>query len=124
MPGLSCLSFGARRELTGGDKYIITTVAGLISAVKRSSVRNVTLSATPAARAFAVASRVRSGSMSMPTPRAPYIFAAAITIRPSPDPRSYTTSFGVIFASFSIASTTTDGVGTKMTSGWRAGCAC
>jgi len=29
-----------------------------------------------------------SGSISMPTPRAPYFLAASITMRPSPDPRS------------------------------------
>ena len=46
-------------------------LAGLMSAVKTSSVRNVALSATPLASALAVASRVRSGSISMPTPRAP-----------------------------------------------------
>ena len=99
----------------------MTTVAGLMSAVSTSSVRNITLSSTPAARALAVASRVRSGSMSMPTPCAAKLFAAAIGIRPSPDPRSYTTSLAVTRASFNIACTTAVGVGTKMTSGWRTG---
>src|ERR687892_563387 len=42
-------------------------------------------------------------------------------IRPSPEPRSYTTSFADTLASFSIASTTSCGVGTKMTSGDRSG---
>src|ERR1700730_16814310 len=38
-------------------------------------------------------------------------------IRPSPDPRSYTTSAGVTCARSSIASTTFCGVGTYLTSG-------
>ena len=45
-------------------------------------------------------------------PRAPYFFAAVMTIRPSPEPRSYTTSSAVTFASFSIASVTPADVGT------------
>jgi hypothetical protein len=45
-------------------------------------------------------------------PRAPNFCAAVITMRPSPEPRSYTTSFFVTFASRSIASTTSGGVGT------------
>src|SRR5262245_36676264 len=62
--------------------------------------------------------------MSMPTPCAPYIFAAVMTMRPSPEPRSYTTSVVETFASLSIALTTSLGVGTNTTSGCRAGADC
>ncbi len=37
---------------------------------------------------FAFASEIRTGLMSMPTPWAPYFFAAVMTMRPSPQPRS------------------------------------
>src|SRR5688572_14054864 len=37
---------------------------------------------------LAFASPIRTGSMSMPTARAPYCLAAAIGMRPSPEPRS------------------------------------
>ena len=67
-----------------------TTVASrkLTDGSKMSPTRNVTLSETPAARAVAVASAISAGSMSMPTPRAPKVFAASMTMRPSPQPRS------------------------------------
>src|SRR5205823_5224267 len=55
----------------------------------------------------------------MPTPRAPYLCAAVIGMRPSPDPRSYTTSAAVTCASSSIASTTLCGEATNLTSGAR-----
>src|SRR5688572_22509888 len=94
--------------------------------VNRSWLRKRTLSPMPEVLRFSVASLMRCGSMSMPTPRAPYVRAAVIGIRPSPEPRSYTTSLAETFASFSIASTTSCGVGTKMTSGDRscAGACC
>jgi hypothetical protein len=55
----------------------------------------------------------------MPSARAPRM-AAAITMRPSPEPRSITKSSRVTFAMSSIVSTSTDGVGTHTTSlpGW------
>ena len=84
---------------------------------------NFTLSVTPAVFAFAFASLMRSGSMSMPTPRAPYFCAAVMTMRPSPHPRSYTVSFAVTAAIFIIVSTISSGVGTKITSGPRVGAA-
>ena len=56
-----------------------------------------------------------SGLYSKPTAFAPRL-AAAITLRPSPDPRSTTKSFGVTFAMSSIFSTTSGGVGTHTTS--------
>ena len=40
----------------GAVKYNVTTVASEMSALKRSVERNVTLSATPASRAFLFAS--------------------------------------------------------------------
>ena len=48
--------------------------------------------------------------------------ARGIGIRPSPDPRSYTTSFLSTSARRSMASTTSSGVGTKWMSGVRLGC--
>src|SRR6185436_248534 len=72
---------------------------------------------TPAARAFSFDSATSRGLISIPTPRAPYFVAAAITIRPSPEPRSYTVSALVTFAAVSIASTTSGGVATKRTLG-------
>src|SRR3954453_13994668 len=59
---------------------------------------------------------MRSGLMSTPTPLAPYVFAAAITMRPSPQPRSYTVSPALTPASFNIPSTTGFGLGTYGTS--------
>ena len=60
-----------------------------------------------------------SGLYSMPSARAPR-FAAVMTVRPSPEPRSITKSADVTFAMSSILSTTTCGVGTQTTSlpGW------
>ena len=43
-------------------------------------------------------------------------FAAAMTLRPSPDPRSTTKSCGVTFATSSIFSTVVSGLGTQTTS--------
>ena len=44
--------------------------------------------------------------------RAPYTFAAVTGMRPSPEPRSYTTSLLVTPAAFSMPSTTDCRVGT------------
>ena len=44
----------------------------------------------PAAWALAFASLIRAGSISTPSPRAPWLRAAAIRMRPSPEPRSMT----------------------------------
>jgi hypothetical protein len=52
---------------------------------------------------------------STPIARAPR-FAAAITSRPSPDPRSIMTSCAVTFAMSSIFSTSPGGVGSHRTS--------
>ena len=81
------------------------------------ALMNWTRCDTPATRALAFDSATSCGLISIPTPRAPYFFAAAITIRPSPEPRSYTMSALVTLAAVSIASTTSSGVATKRTSG-------
>ena len=47
-----------------------------------------TRSATLSAWALRLLSEMRTGSMSIPIPRAPYCLAAVVTIRPSPQPRS------------------------------------
>lgn len=71
VPGRSSRhSFGRTRRLISGHRKRATTVAPAISVSKRSSVRKVTLSATPAFRALATLSAMRSGSMSTHTPRA------------------------------------------------------
>ena len=49
---------------------------------------NRILSPTPRFRARSVAVLMSAGSISTPTPRAPYFRAAEITMRPSPQPRS------------------------------------
>ena len=66
----------------------VTTVAGVRSASKRSCWRKVSLSASPRRRARSVLCATRAGSISSPTPRAPRSLAAAIRMRPSPEPRS------------------------------------
>ena len=70
------------------------------------------LAVTEQLRAEALARSTSSGSMSTPIPRALYLVAAVSTIRPSPEPRSTTKSFGPTFATSSIAFTTDCGVGT------------
>src|SRR5262245_53182048 len=64
-----------------------------------------------AARAFSWLSAMRWGSMSTQTPRAPNCRTAVITMRPSPHPRSYTTSSALTSASRIMTSTTSGGVG-------------
>src|SRR5690606_42017911 len=91
---------------------MVTTSASLKSNSNRSPNTNFTLSVTPAASALALASAILSGLRSTPTPVAPNFSAAVITIRPSPHPRSYTTSPGFTPASFSIYSTVAWLVGT------------
>jgi hypothetical protein len=59
---------------------------------------------------------MRSTLYSTPRARAPKRFAAAITILPSPEPRSTTRSFGETRAISNIWSTAALGVGTHMTS--------
>jgi len=79
---LSRIIYGARVSL------IVGFVASLISVSNRSPRMIFTSSVTRAFLTFSVASATRAGSMSTPTPRAPYFWAAAMTMRPSPHPRS------------------------------------
>src|ERR1039457_5152501 len=92
-----------------------------MSASNRSFSSNRTSFSTPAFLAFCLASQMLTGLMSIPTPRAPRFLAAAITMLPSPQPRSYTTSAFFTPANFSIASTAGSVVGTYGTSGSRRG---
>src|SRR5262245_18357620 len=83
-----------------------------MSLAKKSRQRNVTRSDTPARYAFSLLWLMRLASSSMPTPRAPNTWAAATTSRPSPLPRSYTTSLDVTSARRSIWRPTGPGVTT------------
>jgi hypothetical protein len=76
---------------------------------------NCALSATPASRARPLDRVTISGLYSTPMARAPRL-AAAMMLRPSPEPRSITKSCGVTFARSSIFSTSAAGVGTQTTS--------
>ena len=96
------------------------TVALLKSVLNRSACTKVALAVTPAFFcAFRFDRSTMSGLYSMPIAVAPRL-AAVMTVRPSPDPRSMTKSFGVSFAMSSILSTRAWGVGTHTTSlpGW------
>src|SRR5215470_17603850 len=81
-------SLGGSRRFMLYERYNETTVASERSTSNKSSERNVTRSATPALRACSLLRATSDGSISMPTPRAPKSRAAAITMRPSPEPRS------------------------------------
>ena len=72
-----------------------------------------------AAAALRRDSATMSGLYSTPMARTPR-FAAVMTVRPSPEPRSTRKSWGVSFARSSILFTTLSGVGTQTTSlpGW------
>src|SRR5713101_3524222 len=64
-------SFGRRRKLRLDNRNRVTTVASWISALNRSFSSNRTKLSTPAFLALLLDSRMRRGSMSMPTPLAP-----------------------------------------------------
>ena len=89
VPGASVSSFGRSLRLTSGSRYMVTTDAFERSVSKRSCEENSVLSATPAAAAFSRPLATSVGSMSMPSAFAPR-FAAPMTMRPSPEPRSIT----------------------------------
>ncbi len=76
---------------------------------------NCAFSATPASCASLRDSATMSGLYSTPSARAPSL-AAAITLRPSPDPRSITKSFGVTWPSSISLLTMSGGDGTHTTS--------
>ena len=87
-------SAAAAGSMRSGSRYIVTTLAAEMSAASTSPCTNDTRSATPA-RARVLARLLHQlGSSSMPRPRAPNFCAAAITMRPSPEPRSTTRSPG------------------------------
>ena len=73
VPGFSsAFSFGISRSFSDGEQ-VERHHRGVPEVARRTGprLRNLTLSVTPAALAFSVASVIRRGSMSMPTPRAP-----------------------------------------------------
>ncbi|MNC96058.1 hypothetical protein D3C83_133300 [compost metagenome] len=72
--------------------------------MNRSACTKVALSVTPAFWAAAFDRVTMSGLYSTPIAVAPR-FAAVITVRPSPEPRSIRKSLGVSFARSSIFST-------------------
>ena len=74
-----------------GSRNIVITVAWLRSVSNRSAFMKVALSETPAFSALAFDNSTMSGLYSMPIALAPR-FAAVMTVIPSPDPRSITTS--------------------------------
>ena len=112
-PGLSCLvRIGLRRRFDADSRKVVTTVALLTSVFSASCSLNLTRCLTPASWRWPWLPAIRTGSMSTPSPRAPYFLAAQIGMRPSPHPRSTTKSFLVTLARLSIRSTTSCGVGT------------
>ena len=115
VPGLSARNLGASLSRLLGSRNSASTVAFEISASYMSPSMNVARSATPASCAFRRERATISGLNSKPKARAPRL-AAAMTLRPSPDPRSITMSCGVTFAMSSIFSTSSCGVGTQTTS--------
>src|ERR1035438_8423678 len=125
VPGRSSRrSLERRRRLTPGVRNMVTTDAGRRSYPNRSAWTNVAIPARPSWRASVSDCRTRLGSISTPVARMPNRLQAAITMRPSPEPRSISTSAGLMSARSSIASTTFGGVGTSGTSvNCRSGCA-
>src|SRR5688572_1180470 len=115
VPGAMSRICGRRRMLMLGSRNIVTTFAFEKSLANRSACSNVASLVTPASSALRFESATMSGLYSMPSARAPR-FAASMTVRPSPDPRSTTKSFGVTLAMSSIALTVSIGVGTQTTS--------
>ena len=89
VPGLRSRIFGRSFMLILGSKNIVITVAWEKSLSNRSAFMNVALSVTPSLAALRFDSSTISGLYSMPSALAPR-FAAVITVRPSPEPRSIT----------------------------------
>ncbi|MNT33067.1 hypothetical protein D3C72_1689770 [compost metagenome] len=115
VPAGSSRSLGRSFSLIVDSRNIVITSAWDRSVVKRSAATKVARSATPARLAFWRDSSTRSGLYSMPCAVRPR-WAAVITVRPSPEPRSISLSLGVTLAMSSILSTRAWGVGTQMTS--------
>ena len=118
-PGARLKNFGASRFMFTGSRKSAITVALEMSYWYMSASTNCALSPTPASRASLRESATMSGLYSTPSACAPS-FAAAITLRPSPDPRSITKSFDVTWPSSIILLTMSGGDGTHTTSlpGW------
>src|SRR3954467_1656251 len=116
VPGFIDRMVGLSFMLSAGSRYSVMTLACEKSVAKMSARRNCARSATPAFCALSCESFTMSGLYSMPWARAPNFFAAMITVRPSPEPRSKTTSLGPTWAMVSMRSTTSSGVGTQITS--------
>src|SRR5690606_6917928 len=115
-PGRIASNRWRRRRFRCGIRYIVTTSADEKSDWNRSACSKVARSATPAALALRRESATIFSSYSMPRARAPKSRAAAMTILPSPEPRSTTESPGRTCASCSMRVTSGSGVGIQMTS--------
>jgi len=115
VPGFRPRIVGRSLRLMSVRRNIVITVARDRSVLKRSDCSNFARCETPACSAFRRDSSTMSGLYSMPRARAPRL-AAAMTVRPSPEPRSITKSLGVTFAMSSIFCTSSSGVGTQTTS--------
>src|SRR5207249_4928110 len=95
----SLSSFGLSRPRVLGTRYIKTTVAFDTSTAKKLFLSILILPDAPENKTPSFDIHTRRGSISTPTPLAPNSLAATTSAVPSPDPRSYTTSFFPTFAS-------------------------
>ena len=115
VPGRMSRILGRSLRLMLGSRNIVTTVALEKSVANRSACMNDASSVTPASFAFRRDSSTMSGLYSTPIARVPR-FAAVMTVRPSPEPRSIRRSAGVTCARSSMRSTSACAVGTQITS--------
>jgi hypothetical protein len=97
VPGGNARNFGTSFSMLVGRRNSARTVAFEMSAAYMSPWANIALSPTPCAAACRFEYSTSSGLNSTPSPRAPRL-AAAMMVRPSPDPRSITKSCGVTLA--------------------------
>src|SRR5713226_1353544 len=103
--------FGLSRAFELVSRYSVTTSAGLRSTFSALALMILTWAPNPSAVTFFSVDLHSTSEISIPTELALNFWAAVITIRPSPEPRSYTTSPGLIRAASSIRSTTIWGLG-------------
>ena len=115
VPGARYRNFSRSLNMLPGSRKSPSTDAFEMSAAYMSPWTNCAVSATPAAAALRLESSTMLRLYSTPSARAPRL-AAAITMRPSPEPRSIRKSCGVSCARSSIFSTSAGGVGTHTTS--------
>jgi hypothetical protein len=87
VPGFMSRIFGRSLRLIDGSRNIVTTEALEKSVSYRSALTKVALPETPSFFALRCESSTMSGLYSIPKAVAPR-FAAVITVRPSPEPRS------------------------------------